>query len=204
VLDCLRPDFHHVLLRWADAYGGVVRIKFLWRDAVIVTDPAALAAIMGRGEGALDKAAAAYAPINAMCDPHGSANLLTSSADASWKAIRKAVAVSFSIQNIKRKYPIVLGRVNELLGRLAAQGAGASIDVDQAALRVTLDVIGLAGFGHDYQSVKADRPAYGHLLRVLPRCFTEVMMRIANPARALLPGAFKYGPKGACWCVCWW
>ena len=34
----------------------------------------------------------------------------------------------------------------------------------QAALRVTLDVIGLAGFGHDYQSVKQDVPAYDHML----------------------------------------
>jgi hypothetical protein len=29
---------------------------------------------------------------------------------------------------------------------------------------VTLDIIGLAGFGHDYQSVKQDAPQYGHLL----------------------------------------
>jgi hypothetical protein len=29
---------------------------------------------------------------------------------------------------------------------------------------VTLDIIGLAGFGHDYQSVKQDVPAYDHLL----------------------------------------
>jgi hypothetical protein len=34
----------------------------------------------------------------ARCDPHGNANLLTSAADDTWKAIRKAVAVSFSMQ----------------------------------------------------------------------------------------------------------
>lgn len=73
-------------------------MKFLWQDCVIVTDPPALAAIMGRGAGAMDKAHVAYAPINKMCDPHGNANLLTSAADDSWKAIRKAVAVSFSVQ----------------------------------------------------------------------------------------------------------
>lgn len=39
LLECLRPDFHKVLLKWADDYGGVVRIKFLWKDALIVTDP---------------------------------------------------------------------------------------------------------------------------------------------------------------------
>lgn len=39
----------------------------------------------------------------------------------------------------------------------------------QAALRVTLDVIGLAGFGHDYGSVALDSVPSDHLLRVLPR-----------------------------------
>jgi len=199
VPECLRPDFHRVCLQWCDDYGadgGVIRMKFLWRDALMVTDPQALGAIMGRGEGALDKAALAYAPINGMCDPHRSPNLLTSAADDAWKVIRKAVAVSFSFQNIKRKFPMVLERVNELCGRLAALGPEASVDVDQAALRVTLDVIGLAGFGHDYGSVKQDTPAYDHLLRVLPRCFTEVMLRVANPLRAMLPRYFKNGPKG--------
>lgn len=73
-------------------------MKFLWHDTVVVTDPAALAVIMGRGPGAIDKAAVAYAPFNRMCDPHGNPNLLTSSASHSWKVIRKAVAVSFSMQ----------------------------------------------------------------------------------------------------------
>ncbi|GBF93726.1 cytochrome P450 [Raphidocelis subcapitata] len=196
VLECLRPDFHRVLLKWADDYGGIVRVKFLWKDALIVTDPAALATIMGRGEGALDKAAGVYATINYMCDPHGAPNLLTGAATDSWRAVRRAVAASFSAANIRRRYPLILGRINELVARVAAQGPDASIDVDQAALRVTLDVIGLAGFGHDYGSVRQDTPPYDHLLRVLPRCFTEVMLRIANPVRQLAPRMFKGGAKG--------
>jgi cytochrome P450 len=98
ILECIRPDFHRTLLGWSDQYGGIYRLKFLWQDALVVTDPTALAAIMGRGEGAMDKASLVYAPINKMCDPHGSPNLLTSAADDTWKAIRKAVAVSFSMQ----------------------------------------------------------------------------------------------------------
>jgi len=53
-----------------------------------------------------------------------------------------------------------------------------------------------AGFSHDYNSVNKDEPEYDHLLRVLPRCFTEVMLRIANPLRPLFPTAFRYGHKG--------
>jgi hypothetical protein len=53
-----------------------------------------------------------------------------------------------------------------------------------------------AGFGHDYDCVSQDVPAYDHLIRVLPRCFTEVMLRIANPLRQMFPGQHKNGMKG--------
>jgi hypothetical protein len=49
-----------------------------------------------------------------MCDPHGNPNLLTAAADETWKAIRKGVAVSFAFQNIKKKFPMVVDRVNEV------------------------------------------------------------------------------------------
>lgn len=54
-----------------------------------------------------------------------------------------------------------------------------------------------AGFKHDYNSVSQDIPPYDHLLRVLPRCFTEVMLRVANPLRPMFPSWFKTGPKGS-------
>jgi hypothetical protein len=53
-----------------------------------------------------------------------------------------------------------------------------------------------AGFGHDYDCVSQDVPAYDHLIRVLPRCFTEVMLRIANPLRGMFPGQHRNGAKG--------
>jgi hypothetical protein len=51
-------------------------------------------------------------------------------------------------------------------------------------------------FGHDYGCTRLQEVPYNHLLRVLPRAFTEVMRRIANPLRPLLPGLFKNGKKG--------
>jgi hypothetical protein len=47
------------------------------------------------------------------------------------------------VQNIKKKFPMVVQRCNEVVSRAAKLGPDASIDVDQLALRVTLDVIGL-------------------------------------------------------------
>jgi hypothetical protein len=52
-----------------------------------------------------------------------------------------------------------------------------------------------AGFNHDYGCVYKDVPEYEHLIRVLPRCFTEVMLRVANPLRPIFPTWFKNGGK---------
>lgn len=40
--------------------------------------------------------------------------------------------------------------VNQQLVRKLAMRAGAAVDIDNAALRVTLDVIGRVGFGKDF------------------------------------------------------
>ena len=51
-----------------------------------------------------------------------------------------------------------------------------------------------AAFGYEYKSVEQALPAPpDHLLRVLPRAFTECMYRIGNPMRAMLPCLFKWG-----------
>ena len=71
-----------------------------------------------------------------------------------------------------------------------------------------------AAFGYEYKSVEQALPAPpDHLLRVLPRAFTECMYRIGNPMRAMLPCLFKWGKVpslvtwgekgGECVCVLW-
>ena len=53
-----------------------------------------------------------------------------------------------------------------------------------------------AAFGYEYKSVEQALPAPpDHLLRVLPRAFTECMYRIGNPMRAMLPCLFKWGKQ---------
>jgi hypothetical protein len=65
-----------------------------------------------------------------------------------------------------------------------------------AATQPAGDVVSVqAGFNHDYGCVYKDVPEYEHLIRVLPRCFTEVMLRVANPLRPIFPTWFKGGDK---------
>lgn len=200
LLDLITPNHHRQLLAWTNTFGGIYRLKIPFEDVLIVTDPPAVAAIMGRGDRSLDKSQAAYGPVSQMVSPHGHPNLLTSASDDTWKKVRKAVAVSFSMRNIRPKFGVVLERVNYMVKKLGEGAeAGQSIDMDRAALRVTLDVIGLAAFGHDFECVKQGVPNRDHLLRVLPRCFTEVELRMMNPLRAIkaLPRMlFRNGDKG--------
>ena len=59
------------------------------------------------------------------------------------------------VQNIKKKYPLVLSRINQLVERIKVLGPQTAIDVDQAALRVTLDVIGLVSVGSSQRAAGA-------------------------------------------------
>lgn len=200
--ELLTYDYHRTLLDYADMYGGIVRLRVLWVDAIMVTEPRAVAKIMGSlsREGAIDKAATTYGPVNEMVEAHGCRNLLTSLSDEQWKITRKAMAVAFSQSNIQKKFEVVLRKTEELTRRLENLDPRMAVDVDQAALRVTLDVIGLIAFGHDFDSVRLDKPPRDHLLRILRRCFTEVQLRLANPFRSfsIIPRRFfTYGSKGA-------
>lgn len=47
---------------------------------------------------------------------------------------------------LQKKWPAVISKCDELVARIRALGPRASVDMDQAALRVTLDVIGLVRF----------------------------------------------------------
>lgn len=78
-----------------------------------------------------------------MVHPNSCQNLLTSLSTDQWRTVRKALAVSFSQGSMKKQYRVVLEKVNELLSRLELMDLSGSVNMDQAALKVTLDVIGL-------------------------------------------------------------
>ncbi|GFH16777.1 uncharacterized protein HaLaN_13268, partial [Haematococcus lacustris] len=163
----MRLDYHRLLLQWANQFGGIYRVRALWIDSVVVTDPKLLATICGRGPGALEKASiipmhssqtigpvpqACVPPgVLQMCSVAGHPNLVSAKTDPAWRAVRKAVATSLSLQNIKKKYPVMQGCVEKMVHQLAELSDACAatgnppliVDVDQMAARVTLDVIGL-------------------------------------------------------------
>ncbi|KAJ9527306.1 hypothetical protein QJQ45_025543, partial [Haematococcus lacustris] len=164
LLEVMRLDFHRLLLQWANTYGGVYRQALRQEGAIhqhrlanspcpspslSLTQPvppacctappsaasSGLTQLAPWGKGLRLQLAGSSSPIQ---QPGRAAGVL-------------AVAVAFSLQNIKKKYPVIRSCSERLIGQLAGllspqprPGRPAIVvDVDQAALRVTLDVIGL-------------------------------------------------------------
>ena len=79
------------------------------------------------------------------------------------KKQRKDLMPAFAFRHIKELYPIFWSKSGELVSALISHGEtgrregdrwGASIDVKDWASRATLDIIGLAGLGRDFDAIK--------------------------------------------------
>ncbi|KAG2482244.1 hypothetical protein HYH03_018824 [Edaphochlamys debaryana] len=121
VPDLLRPDYHRVILQWANKYGKAFRVRVLTEWTVVVADPAlaaqALTHIPGR--------TANYTLIDEVCGGPGVVSMFGTLDEEAWRNTRKATAPAFSMANVRRYYGGVLSSAGELLE---------AIDREQAAL----------------------------------------------------------------------
>ncbi len=100
--ELLRPDFHRVLSDWADVYGGIYRISILGLPGVVVSDPQAIAQVLGRDTGtAVPKHLASYQQLNLLWGSLGQHSIFTGSNTDLWRAVRKAVSPCFSSANVR-------------------------------------------------------------------------------------------------------
>lgn len=79
------------------------------------------------------------------------------------KKQRKDLMPAFAFRHVKELYPIFWRKSGELVQELILHGqtgyrgddkSGASVDVKDWASRATLDIIGLAGLGRDFNAIK--------------------------------------------------
>ena len=79
------------------------------------------------------------------------------------KKQRKDLMPAFAFRHIKELYPIFWSKSGELVSALISHSGtghrdgdswGASVDVKDWASRATLDIIGLAGLGRDFDAIK--------------------------------------------------
>ncbi|KAK9810633.1 hypothetical protein WJX73_005992 [Symbiochloris irregularis] len=131
-----------LLSNWAREYGPFVRLELGFGQRwILVADPTAAAKVISRGPEAHDKDVSHYKIYSRLSKaPRGS--------------------------RIRKGFDLVRLKALELADILAQAGPDKTFDADEMGLRLTLDVIGTAGFGHDF---KALQTAECPLLDILPQ-----------------------------------
>ncbi len=100
--EVLRPDFHRILSEWASVYGGIYRINILGLPGVVVSDPQAVAQVLGRDTGsAIPKHLASYQQLNLLWGSLRQYSIFTGSNTELWRAVRKAVSPCFSSAKVR-------------------------------------------------------------------------------------------------------
>ena len=100
--ELLRPNFHRVLSDWADVSGGIYKISILGLPGVVVSDPQAIAQVLGRDTGtAVPKHLASYQQLNLLWGSLGQHSVFTGTNTDLWRAVRKAVSPCFSSANVR-------------------------------------------------------------------------------------------------------
>ncbi|CAK0787662.1 hypothetical protein CVIRNUC_010884 [Coccomyxa viridis] len=143
---------HRYATKLAEKFGPIFKFRVLWYHAVCITDPV-LATHVLRSKH-VDKLRFKYS----FLDPFlGGTNLLTGHTDEHWKAVRKAVAPSFSAGNMKLALAHIVERTLALADYLEEGGSVKSFNVDNLLLRESMDVIGRFGFQKDMNALKSLR-----------------------------------------------
>jgi cytochrome P450 len=93
---------HETFSDWTDTYGPIFRLQMLNAFAVVVTDPAACSKLLRKGSpDYAPKNTDLYGPLELGTFPQVH-NILSSSDNAYWKAVRTGLAPCFSISNLKK------------------------------------------------------------------------------------------------------
>ena len=99
----LQPHFHRILSAWSEQYGGIYSISILGLQGVVVSDPEAIAQVLGRGrsENEVPKHLASYSQLNMLWGGLHQRSIFTDLSTSTWRLVRRAVSPCFSTANIR-------------------------------------------------------------------------------------------------------
>ncbi|KAK9819280.1 hypothetical protein WJX81_006108 [Elliptochloris bilobata] len=149
----------------------------MWLKAVVITDPMLAHQVLSR-EAGLEKPHSRYkSPMDLLTSASHRSSLVTHDTNSAlWRLVRKGIAPAFATNNIKKEFPRVVEIGQQLVRQLHACGPEAVVDMDLAAQRESLDVLGLVGFGVQFGATRSllggDKP--GSALRALQNGMAEV------------------------------
>lgn len=110
-------------------------------------------------------------------------------ADERYKAYRKTIAVAFSSQNLKKKFPGLLKEAHSLAAAVDENiEGGKAVDFQCLGVRYSFNNIGHFAYDVDFDSFKTGHP----LLSALSYCTDECMLDAVNPLHKLSKTIFPF------------
>ncbi|PSC71095.1 cytochrome P450 [Micractinium conductrix] len=191
-------------------YGAIWRMRILNNKVVVLGDPRLVLAVVSR-KNELQKAPEIYDTVDYLFSPTGRRSFFNTHDAEEWRLVRKSTAPAFSLDNIRKAFPLLMRTTNEvcdvLAARAAANGGEVEAEVAEAGMRITLDVIGQTLAGYDFH---ARTYARCELLEAIPPLLAEFTMRSTNPLRALLHALLPFKQESRLFrqrvktCHKWW
>ncbi|MEW5299773.1 MAG: hypothetical protein WDW36_002752 [Sanguina aurantia] len=141
----LRPDYHNVILKWANTHGNIFKIRLMNQTVVVLSDPLAAAEVMGRGEGSLPVRSHHYTSLDiAAGATRTQGSLFGTDDEEHWRAVRKETANAFSTANLRIYQNTVNAAVSEMLHAVEVESeALGSVEMDSLltsmAMRVAME-----------------------------------------------------------------
>jgi cytochrome P450 len=143
------------LSKWMETIpnDGLLRARYvLGADAIIPTNEAMIKSIIHDNAYDYEK----QPRVTSMFRQILGGGLLLSEGD-DHKAQRKQMASSFQTQVARDLHPLIWAKALELITMLKEEVPKAEFDFSTWCTRVTLDIMGTAGFGKDFESLKKNR-----------------------------------------------
>eukprot|EP00884_Botryococcus_braunii_P015488 jgi/Botrbrau1/2622/Bobra.145_1s0040.1 len=169
-------------------YGKTVAVRLVNKPVVLTCDPFLIAAMFDRSlDGTVLDKPQLYKMENLVNpDPSKSSILTYESYHTAWKLLRKGISPAFNPANLRKEFPATVASALELVKSIKAS-QGEEVNVDEAAQRQAMDVIGRVGFGVQFGATKDLTGNPGQLqddpLECLDWALAEAYKRMIFPLR---------------------
>eukprot|EP00884_Botryococcus_braunii_P008882 jgi/Botrbrau1/17996/Bobra.0713s0003.1 len=134
-------------------YGKTIACRVLQKPMVLTCDPKLIAAVLERSLDGTTFDKPEYGKHLNIGNPDPSRDNLVAvpSRDPSWKMLRKGTAPAFNPANLRKEFPSTVASALQLVDSIKAR-QGTEVDLDRAAQRQAMDVIGRVGFGFHFEA----------------------------------------------------
>eukprot|EP01113_Clastostelium_recurvatum_P019284 TRINITY_DN2274_c4_g1_i1.p1 TRINITY_DN2274_c4_g1~~TRINITY_DN2274_c4_g1_i1.p1 ORF type:complete len:533 (+),score=122.55 TRINITY_DN2274_c4_g1_i1:116-1714(+) len=149
-LEIVKEQTGESIMKYRKMYGPIFKIRLMWMDRVVITDPASIHHVLVTNQYNYTKKMAQYDQLSRILGK----GLVTISDIDQHRWLRGVIGEAFSYTNIKLYFPIFTMMGTKLMSKWASDAqAKREVNVIEDLGACTLDVIGRAAFGSYFNAV---------------------------------------------------